>query len=178
VRNGHSSFRVLLSPLLVRFPKASANRRNNSARIPVHDSEVRAYFDLGVNSVYLALKIMRDWIYRLSLWTSDESGKRLYAAVCTLLSRDITHRLTRPDTSSLSLSFSPSNLQFRKFASFRGGAKFSSDHRRERVVDVHQGVPLNDSDMLRHASGDSETAKKVPPGTLFRRLSFVVVKRR
>jgi len=30
------------------------------------------YFDLGVNSIYLAVKIMRDWIYRLPLWTSSE----------------------------------------------------------------------------------------------------------
>jgi hypothetical protein len=48
---------------------------------------MRAYFDLGVNSVYLAVKIMRDWIYRLSLWMSGESGKRVYAGVDAWLVR-------------------------------------------------------------------------------------------
>lgn len=35
---------------------------------------MRGYFNLGVNSVYLAVKIMRDWIYRLCTSRENVSG--------------------------------------------------------------------------------------------------------
>lgn len=66
--NGRLS--LVHTPLLLLFPK-TVGGIISSKYSPA--TWVRAYFDLGVNSVYLAVKIMRDWIYRLLRWTSSES---------------------------------------------------------------------------------------------------------